>query len=546
MQLLSRVRGMAFILSLLIIGVFALAEADGSPPLSRERFPVVQAQSAPSNPVNCVANPAPVLKFAVIGDYGVCAGAEGAPLCQAEKAVAAAVVAANPDFVITVGDNNYQNGCPSTMEENVSKIGSTDLYRTYIENGKFFPIRGNHDYNDTTEVCGELIDPPHSSKAFSEKFGAAERYSLEFGLLNLYAIDSNKADISATNHPGDLPDTADPVSEQLDWLGDQLEDSTACWNMVYMHHSPYSNGESHGDHFQLNDVQNVNYKELRPGAKRVDAVFSGHDHNFEYLVGPDGTGNGDVDFFVQGASGNVLKDFDGKSRGRSMAQKHHEFGFLLVTVSRDAATYEWQKAGDWNEIDSTFTAGGGQELILTRTATDFEKTCNSSLFPASCIPTTSGCQRDPSQFTAGLHGEYPDCQPYQFGEPNQVTIIETQTLPPTLCQDPDSLIGAEFRLEMCCTVANDPPPFNQCYWNGSTPVARVRAYKGGVLIDQWPVSYSSSTPFGIADTGCVFDRFNLPDRWEVEAYAPWRVKSWDLDYYCCDCTRKTRKDATQN
>src|SRR3982750_3175768 len=52
-------------------------------------------------------------RFAVIGDYGS-AG-------EAERDVANEVKSWNPDFIITAGDNNYENGSASTIDQNVGQ-----------------------------------------------------------------------------------------------------------------------------------------------------------------------------------------------------------------------------------------------------------------------------------------------------------------------------------------------------------------------------------------------------------------------------------------
>src|SRR5436305_251132 len=57
------------------------------------------------------AAPATAARFGVIGDYG----SDG----QNEADVSALVHGWNPDFIITVGDNNYGEGCASTIDANI-------------------------------------------------------------------------------------------------------------------------------------------------------------------------------------------------------------------------------------------------------------------------------------------------------------------------------------------------------------------------------------------------------------------------------------------
>jgi hypothetical protein len=84
------------------------------------------------------------IRFAVIGDFGL-AG-------QQEMDVANLVKSWNPDFVTTVGDNNYPLGTSSTIDQNIGQY-----YHDYIfpylgaygagaSTNRFFPVLGNHDW----------------------------------------------------------------------------------------------------------------------------------------------------------------------------------------------------------------------------------------------------------------------------------------------------------------------------------------------------------------------------------------------------------------
>src|SRR5262245_17274080 len=58
-------------------------------------------------------------RFAVIGDYG-----SAGPV---EADVAALVKSWNPDFIVTVGDNNYTSGSAATIDANIGQY-----YHDYI------------------------------------------------------------------------------------------------------------------------------------------------------------------------------------------------------------------------------------------------------------------------------------------------------------------------------------------------------------------------------------------------------------------------------
>src|SRR5438067_8231991 len=91
------------------------------------------------------ASPVPPMgpRFAVIGDYGT-------DLPQ-EAAVATMVRDWRPDYVVTVGDNNYPSGERSTIDRNIGKHYSEFIGRYQGRYGqgsainRFWPSIGNHE-----------------------------------------------------------------------------------------------------------------------------------------------------------------------------------------------------------------------------------------------------------------------------------------------------------------------------------------------------------------------------------------------------------------
>src|SRR6266496_6790318 len=59
-------------------------------------------------------------RFAVIGDYG--------SSTTAERDVATLVKNWSPDFIITVGDNNYPDGAASTIDANIGQYYHSFIY----------------------------------------------------------------------------------------------------------------------------------------------------------------------------------------------------------------------------------------------------------------------------------------------------------------------------------------------------------------------------------------------------------------------------------
>src|SRR5687768_5814715 len=223
------------------------------------------------------AAPAAALKVAVIGDFG-----DAGP---SEASVADMVLGWNPDFIITTGDNNYPDGEASTIDANIGQY-----YHSYIGNyqgsygqgastNRFFPSLGNHDWKTTNaQPYLDYFTLPTGSPG-GERF-----YQFTWGPLHLFALDSERLEPHGT--------TVD--SRQAEWLECAMNASRAPWQLVYMHHPPYSSGPEHGSREEMQWP----YKEW--GA---DAVLAGHDHAYERLR-VDG-----LRYFVVGAGGASLYPF---------------------------------------------------------------------------------------------------------------------------------------------------------------------------------------------------------------------------------------------
>ena len=167
-------------------------------------------------------------RFAVIGDFG-----RAGPI---EEDVADLVKSWNPDFILTVGDNNYEVGSAETIDANVGQyyhefispyLGS---YGAGATTNRFFPTLGNHDWGDT--------DPsPHDAQPHLDYFtlpGNERDYTFTQGPVQFFALSSD------TNEP----DGITSGSTQGQWLQSQLAASTATYKLVYLHDPPYSSSNN--------------------------------------------------------------------------------------------------------------------------------------------------------------------------------------------------------------------------------------------------------------------------------------------------------------
>jgi tartrate-resistant acid phosphatase type 5 len=214
------------------------------------------------------ADAGPVTRFAIIGDFGVSA--------DTERHVAELVRAEQPDFIITLGDNNYPVGAAETIDANIGRFYSDFIhpyagrYGKGASENRFFPSLGNHDWYTA------------NAKAYLDYFtlpGNERYYDFVRGDVHFFAIDSDERE----------PDGIESESVQARWLERQLKASKSAWQVVYMHHPPYSSGR-HGS----STVLRWPY-----GAWGADLVLAGHDHHYEHLQ------VGGVTYLVNGLGGQV-------------------------------------------------------------------------------------------------------------------------------------------------------------------------------------------------------------------------------------------------
>jgi len=257
--------------------------------------------------------------FGVIGDYGA---AIFSPIYVSNQlAVARLVKSWKPDFIITVGDNNYG---PNTFDSFDTNVGQ--FYHEYIfpykgvfgmgsSSNRFFPTLGNHDWFYHYQFNAPNTVAPYL--AFFSPPGNGRYYRHRHGPVELFAIDSDLAE----------PDGNTATSKQAQWLRKQLAASTAPWRLVYFHEAPFSSGFAHGTWRMETAQMNWPFKEW--GAS---AVLSGHDHIYERVFT-----NG-LNYFVCGTGGSRLDPVQEPLVAGSQFHHTNEYGALRIDATETNLT----------------------------------------------------------------------------------------------------------------------------------------------------------------------------------------------------------------
>ncbi|HEY3249955.1 MAG TPA: metallophosphoesterase [Ignavibacteria bacterium] len=244
------------------------------------------------------------IRFAVIGDYGK-AGPN-------ELAVSNLVDSWNVDFIITVGDNNYEYGGASTIDTNIGYYYHEYIYPYLGIYGpgapfnKFWPSLGNHDWDS----LNGLAYYNYFTLPNNERY-----YDFIKGYVHFFVLDSDPRE----------PDSIGSNSIQAGWLQTKLSQSSARFKIIYFHHPPYSSGSTHGN------TPKLQWPFRQWGAT---CVLSGHEHNYERLYINSFT------YFVNGLGGKSLYGFNTIIQPGSQVRYNANYGAQLVTSYSDSINFK--------------------------------------------------------------------------------------------------------------------------------------------------------------------------------------------------------------
>jgi hypothetical protein len=247
--------------------------------------------------------PAGAVRFAVIGDYGL-AG-------QSEEDVANLVKSWNPEFIITVGDNNYFEGTAETIDANIGQyyhefihpyVGS---YGPGADTNRFFPTMGND--------WGTLGGKPYFD--YFTLPGNERYYEFVRGPVHLFALDSMPKE----------PDGNTSTSVQAQWLQARMAASTAPWKVVYFHQAPYASTSDGGKAWMR-----WPFKEW--GAT---VVMAGNYHHYERLS-VDG-----LTYFINGLGGRGITPHSNTPAPGSQVRYKADYGAMLVDATDTAITFKF-------------------------------------------------------------------------------------------------------------------------------------------------------------------------------------------------------------
>lgn len=224
------------------------ARVRGLPLGARVNYEVLdaQGQSLGGGQLSTALPPGRPMRVAVVGDTG------GAT--PGQQAVASAMAAWQPDFVLHLGDIIYERG-------EAAQYGPRYLkpYGPMIARVPVYPSPGNH---DLLTGGGAPYDAFFDWPGRGAGPRPARWYSFKQGDATFVALDSNAPFGAGTPQEAFLRRSLDAARDSV-------------WRFAFFHHPPYSGG-SHGSSHALRRAWSPTFEE-----KDVQLVLTGHDHHYE-------------------------------------------------------------------------------------------------------------------------------------------------------------------------------------------------------------------------------------------------------------------------
>lgn len=231
-----------------------------------------------------------------------------------------------PDLVVHAGDLAYASGGGSStlndFEEQVGQYfwryigGYNGLYGVGPVENKFFPVLGNHDWDDGG--IDNYLDFFQLPKNPNERYYHYKRGPIHFVHLSGYSAEE--------------PDGITEESTQGAWAIDVIENSDCPWVIPIVHFPPYCSDSSH--YPGTSDLRWLLTQD------KVTAVVCGHAHNAEAVR------IGTKYVFITGNGGHSLRGFNGVPVDGSEFRYSSDYGALRLDATRSELTWRfYQKDG---------------------------------------------------------------------------------------------------------------------------------------------------------------------------------------------------------
>lgn len=247
-----------------------------------------------------------------------------------QMATSDAMLAQDPDAVLPLGDNQYEDGTLAEFETAYAPSWGRALHVSH-------PVAGNHEYQ--TPGATGYFDYFNGVGVFDGRAGPRDRgyYSFDVGTWHVVALNSNC---------GYVPCAAG--SEQEKWLRADLAMNESTCTLAYFHTPRWTSGNV-GNYRAVTPLWQALYDH---GA---DLILNGHAHVYERFAPQDPAGAADaahgIRQLINGAGGEHLQGL-GTLQPNSEVLDNTTLGILRLRLG--AGSYSW----DFLPVVGTFSDQG--------------------------------------------------------------------------------------------------------------------------------------------------------------------------------------------
>jgi len=198
-------------------------------------------------------------RFIVFGDMGTGRSDQ----YKVAEAMAQRAKSDHVDFLLTVGDNVYDNGV-SSVDDAQWKTKFEDVYKDPSLQIPIYPSLGNHDWKGN----------PRAQVEYSQRNKNWKMPALYYTFVRTLGDGTNVQFFAIDSDP--IRRQASDADAQLAWLDAELGKSDARWKIVFGHHPLYSHGATHGNNAAM-------IAKVGPLLTKHDVALylCGHDHTLE-------------------------------------------------------------------------------------------------------------------------------------------------------------------------------------------------------------------------------------------------------------------------
>eukprot|EP01041_Mallomonas_annulata_P012281 gene12281-25829_t len=254
-----------------------------------------------------------------------------------------------PEFLISLGDNFYNNGV-SSVTDSLWKTLYTNVYNYDSLQIPWYAILGNHDYGTSKTVGNPQAQIDYASQKIDNRWNMdshcytkiwelpGSRSTLQVVFIDTNLLAPDEAYVTSIEHISrDEQNTR--KNTQLRCIEEHLSTSTATWLLVAGHYPLYSSGlNTPGDMTSmitiLEDIL-IKYK--------VDMYLSAHDHILQHLSKNSSSGEHKIDYFISGCGSKTDKGLYLLDNQQSLSLAESQFvkataGFAVADVTANLMT----------------------------------------------------------------------------------------------------------------------------------------------------------------------------------------------------------------